>query len=80
MRQMATNLREMGYITDISIDETSLIMFLKYRENKSETHYRGEGLLLLETQNKDNFILGVFVQKGGNQFVQSSVKGRERGN
>ena len=48
--------------------------------NKSETHYRGEGLLLLETQNKDNFILGVFVQKGGNQFVQSSVKGRERGN
>ena len=29
MRKTAGNLREMGYITDISIDETSLVMFLK---------------------------------------------------
>ena len=32
MRKSAGNLRNMGYITDISIDETSLVMFLKYRE------------------------------------------------
>ena len=30
----------MGYITDISIDETSLIMFLKYRQkNQEKTRY-----------------------------------------
>ena len=40
MRQMATNLRDLGFITDISIDETSLIMFLKYREkNQNKTRF-----------------------------------------
>ena len=29
MRKSAGNLRSMGYITDISVDETSLIKFLK---------------------------------------------------
>ena len=33
---MAANLREMGYITDSSIDEISLIMFLKYREKNQD--------------------------------------------
>ena len=34
LRKTAQNLRDMGYITDISIDQSSLIMFLKYREKK----------------------------------------------
>ena len=36
MRKDAQNLRDMNYITDISIDESSLIMFLKYREKKKD--------------------------------------------
>ena len=36
MRKNAANLREMGYITDISIDETSLVMFLKYRQKNQD--------------------------------------------
>ena len=32
MRKTVANLRDMRYITDISMDETSLVMFLKYRE------------------------------------------------
>ena len=37
-RQMAGNLRDLGFITDISIDEKSLIMFLKYKEkNQNKT-------------------------------------------
>ena len=36
MGKTAQNLRDMGYITDISIDKTSLIMFLKYRDRKKD--------------------------------------------
>ena len=36
MRKTAANLREMDYITDISIDETSFIMFLKYRQKNQD--------------------------------------------
>ena len=36
MRKTAQYLRDMGYITDISIDETTMIMFLKYRDKKKD--------------------------------------------
>ena len=36
MRREAQNLRDMNLITEIAIDETSLIMYLKYREKKKE--------------------------------------------
>ena len=36
MRREAQNLRDMNFITEIAIDETSLIMYLKYREKKKE--------------------------------------------
>ena len=36
MRKIAQNLRDMGYVTDISIDESLLIMFLKYRDRKKD--------------------------------------------
>ena len=36
MRKNIQKLRDMGYITDISIDEASLVIFLKYRDKKKE--------------------------------------------
>ena len=36
MRKEAQNLRDMNFITEITIDESSLIMYLKYREKKKE--------------------------------------------
>ena len=34
LRKTAQNRRDMGFITEVSIDESSLIMFLKYRDKK----------------------------------------------
>ena len=37
---MANNLRDLCYVTDISIDDKSLIMFLKYKEKiQNKTRY-----------------------------------------
>ena len=36
MGKEAQNLRDINFITDITIDESSLIMYLKYREKKKE--------------------------------------------
>ena len=36
MRKTAANLRVMGFVINISIDETLLVMFLKYRQKSQD--------------------------------------------
>ena len=52
---MAGNLRDLGYVTDISIDDKSLIMFLKYKQkNLNKTRYDYEVYQSYDPFDKDS--------------------------